>query len=403
MTERSRSTTRIAAGARGADLRVTLASAWHRRLGVPGIAMILPDGTEVAARGALVATLRLKTWGAVTALLLRDQERVFRSYLDQDLDFVVTGDPAETLLGIIGVMDEKSRDYHWLAAALSSSRYFWQQTTPFRRTNLGVHYSVPAPFWLSFLRNEYPIYSHYLFHDDETHEDWEAACERKLQFALEACRMQPGARVLNVGEGWAGFLAFAGRRGMHVTGLTLNDESYQACLAKIAAESLGGTCQVVQVDFYQYEAVQPFDAITNMGVTEHLTDYDALMAKYASLLKPGGHVYCDFVGIVRDRHFGSIVQKYIYPGAEPVYLPKLLDAAARSNIMDVVATYDDRLSYEKTCVAWARNVEARRDMIVESFGEAKYRWIWSYLWMCVHGFRSWNVGLTGTRVVLRRR
>jgi len=29
--------------------------------------------------------------------------------------------------------------------------------------------------------------------------------------------------------------------------------------------------------------------------------------------------------------------------------------------------------------------------------------MWAYLWMCVHGFRTYSVGITGTRVVLRRR
>ena len=68
-----------------------------------------------------------------------------------------------------------------------------------------------------------------------------------------------------------------------------------------------------------------------------------------------------------------------------------------------MAAYDDRLSYDKTCQAWARNVEGRRAYLVENFGEARYRWIWSYLWMSVYGFRSHENGITGTRVVLRRR
>jgi cyclopropane fatty-acyl-phospholipid synthase-like methyltransferase len=86
-----------------------------------------------------------------------------------------------------------------------------------------------------------------------------------------------------------------------------------------------------------------------------------------------------------------------------VYLPKLLEAVARNGQFDVVETHDDRLSYDKTCEAWARNVEQSRDFIASTFGERRYRWMWSYLWMCVYGFRSYSVGITGTRVVLRRR
>ena len=33
---------------------------------------------------------------------------------------------------------------------------------------------------------------------------------------------------------------------------------------------------------------EPFDAIVNLGVTEHLPDYAATLARYEQLLKPGG-------------------------------------------------------------------------------------------------------------------
>src|SRR6202007_2722661 len=110
----------------------------------------------------------------------------------------------------------------------------------------------------------------------------------------------------------------------------------------------------------------------------------------------------DFVGTTRDSRFRSMIQKHVYPGATAVYLPKFLDAAAR-NGFDVLETHDDRSSYDKTCEAWARNVEQNRDLIASKFGERRYRWLWSYLWMCVYGFRTYSNGITGTRVVLRKR
>ena len=75
----------------------------------------------------------------------------------------------------------------------------------------------------------------------------------------------------------------------------------------------------------------------------------------------------------------------------------------RLRLTDILETHDDRLSYDKTCEAWARNVEQNRDLVVPMFGERRYRWMWGYLWMCVYGFRAVTNGITGTRVVLRRR
>jgi len=385
---------------------------WHeqlvesalRRFTLPDINLVLPNGKELRSSDHPLASIRLHDWAAARAYLLRDQLSLYESYLAGRLDLLPErDDPAESLLLLLAAFDGASKDQHLVSAALSSSRFFWQQSTAARRENLSVHYSVDPAFWLSFLNNAYPIYSHYVFEQHETHLDWEAACERKLAYAMSVCQMKPGDRVLNIGEGWGGFLTYAGRRGAHVTGLTLNDESFSAATSKCAREGLGQTCRVVKTDFYRFESAEPFDAISNMGVTEHLTDYAALMAQYARLVVRGGHVYSDFVGTNRNRPFRSLIQKLVYPGAAAVYLPKLLRAAEDSREFDVVAVHDDRLSYDKTCQAWARNVESQRQYIVENFGEQRYRWIWSYLWMSVHGFRSYDNGITGTRVVLRRR
>lgn len=388
----------------GAKWREDLIEGALRRFGIAKVNVVLPNGKLIRSDAPPVATLRFRDWGAAGTYALRDQLGVFDCYLNERLDFVSeTEDEAQSLLAFFVTFDDASRDHRVLSAALSSSRYFWQQNTDNRRNNLAVHYSVSPAFWLSFLTNDYPIYSHYVFEEHETYRDWEAACERKLAYAMTVCNMKPGDRVLNIGEGWGGFLTFAGRRGMRYTGLTLNDESFGAATAKREREGLTDTCQVIKTDFFKFQASEPFDAITNMGVTEHLTDYDALMEQYGRLLKPGGCVYSDFVGVTRDSPFRSLIQKLVYPGAAAVYLPKLIRAAEKSGKLDVITVHDDRLSYDKTCEAWARNVENQRDYLVQNFGERRYRWIWSYLWMSVYGFRTYTNGITGTRVVMRRR
>jgi cyclopropane-fatty-acyl-phospholipid synthase len=391
--------------AQGRDWASALVSARPHTFGVPGLELILPSGARVSGDGVPAATIRLNTSRAMRALILRDQMRMFEAFMDQEIDIepLPGQDAAAAFLAVARALDEHWKDFRLLSSAIHSSRFFWQQRTAARRAKLAVHYSVPKEFWLAFMTNDYPIYSHYLFEEHEGWQAWEAACERKLAFAMHVCRMKPGDRVLNIGEGWGGMMTYAGRRGMRYTGLTLNDESYKACLAKREKENLSATCDIVLIDFYRYQPAEQFDAITNMGVTEHLTDYDGLLAQYARLLRPGGHVYSDFVGTYRDVPFRSFIQKHVYPGAAAVYLPKLLEAVARNGQLDVVETHDDRLSYDKTCEAWARNLEHRRDFIASTFGERRYRWMWAYLWMCVYGFRAYSVGLTGTRVVLRRR
>ena len=83
----------------------------------------------------------------------------------------------------------------------------------------------------------------------------------------------------------------AGRRGIQVTTLTLAEESERYLSNFIAANDL--PAQVVRRHVLEYSSPRRYDAIVNMGVTEHLPDYRATLRKYAELVKPGGRVYLD--------------------------------------------------------------------------------------------------------------
>ena len=51
-----------------------------------------------------------------------------------------------------------------------------------------------------------------------------------------------------------------------------------------------------------------------MGVIEHLPQYDRVLAKFASLLKPGGYIFLDGSACTRKYELSSFMVKYIYPG-----------------------------------------------------------------------------------------
>src|SRR5207253_10073403 len=49
----------------------------------------------------------------------------------------------------------------------------------------------------------------------------------------------------------------------------------------------------VNCHLYEYEPGFKFDAIVNLGVTEHLPGYKKSLEVYQKLLKPGGKMYLD--------------------------------------------------------------------------------------------------------------
>src|SRR5262249_37313516 len=151
-------------------------------------------------------------------------------------------------------------------------------------------------------------YSHGYFMSDD--ESLVAATERKLATALAESGARPGDRVLDVGAGWGAFTEYAGRRGIEVTSLTISRQSQKYVGTLIDREGL--PCRVVREHVLAHQPDEPYDAIVNLGVTEHLPDYAATLAQYERLVKPGGRIFLDACA-AKHRSFRSFVRKYIWP------------------------------------------------------------------------------------------
>ena len=88
---------------------------------------------------------------------------------------------------------------------------------------IAQHYDYDQDFYLLFLDTRHRCYSQAVFErDDESLED---GMERKVRYAMDACGIKPGDRVLDIGGGWGSFLEFAGKQGVHVTSITISGAS----------------------------------------------------------------------------------------------------------------------------------------------------------------------------------
>lgn len=224
---------------------------------------------------------------------------------------------------------------------------------------------------------------------------------RKFQFAYDACGILPGQRVLDIGGGWGSFMKFAGERGVQVTSVTISDESERTLKEVIAEHGLDG-CQVIREHFLKIGAERvpdgTFDAIVNLGVTEHLPDYRRTLAQYGRLLKPGRRVYLDAYS--GPKHgMPSFISKWVFEGnTSPLNLPEYMTEVARTPF-EVVLVKNDRFNYFVTCKKWAENLEAHRDEIVARWGNHLYRRFRLYLWAAANSFDTGT--LSAHRMVLQ--
>ena len=389
-----------AAGATGhslaAGLRERHASLSARDGRVRPFELRLPDrsayriGEDAAGGGEPAFTVQIVTEKGLAAMAAFDELAVAEAYMDGDLD--IEGDllTALKLRPVLG-------DPHPLKYLFSTyvEPFLFGQVRSDKRW-IKTHYDVDPEFFLLWLDGKLRAYSHGFFADDG--EPLAAGMERKFRYAFDACGIRPGQRVLDIGGGWGSFLQFAGEQGVHVTSITISDESEKIMRELIRSRGLAG-CEVVKEHFLEYQGAEPFDAIVNLGVTEHLPDYRRTLAQYRRLLKPGCRVYLDAYSGARHG-MPSFISKWVYQGnTSPLCLEKYLAEVAR-NSFEVVVIKNDRHNYFLTCKKWAENLEAHRDEVIARWGRHLYRRFVLYLWSAANSFE--NGTLSAHHMILQR-
>ena len=217
---------------------------------------------------------------------------------------------------------------------------------------------------------------------------------------MEACRLRPGSRVLDVAGGWGSFAGYAGSRGVDVTMLTISREQFAFLSEWCATHTLPARLSVVYESIFPYAPGVRYDGVVLCGVMEHLPDYPALFEKFDALLEPGGRLYMDFAAGRKKFDVSAFTYRYVFPGNHtPVVLPELY-AAANHTELEPVALHNDRHSYFLTLQPWARNLEAARRELVERYGERVFRLFHIYLWAGAHLHR--DGGLEAYRLVFQK-
>jgi cyclopropane-fatty-acyl-phospholipid synthase len=186
-------------------------------------------------------------------------------------------------------------------------------------------------------------------------------------------------------------------------GVTLSKE--QAALGRKRAADAGLADRVeIRVQDYRDVADGPFDAISSIGMAEHVGREQ--IGNYAShlhgLLRPGGRLLNHAISwnagdMPPDPD--SFIPRYVFPDGEMLSLTVMLGAleSAGLEVLDVEAL---RLHYGLTLRAWVRNLEENWDEAVRLTSEGRAR-VWRlYMAASALGFER---GLNGVNQVLVQR
>lgn len=333
------------------------------------------SGKQLIGRGEPSFNIAIKNKEGVNAFHSMDDTKILEGYMKGDID--VEGDFLKTF-----ELRGTFKDSHPL-------QYLWCFIHPLiygqvksDRKWIAEHYDLDQDFYLMFLDKRHRCYSQGVFaSDDESLED---AMTRKLEFAIQAIGAKPGDHVLDIGGGWGAFVEYAGKKGIRVTSLTISKESEVFVNNIINRENL--PCKILKQHLYEHNPEQAYDAIVNLGVTEHLTDYGMTLKKYKSLVKPGGRIYLDASASRTKFGFHSFIYRYIYPGNySPMCLHDYLTHLSKTDFQ-LLEVLNDRHNYYLTTKGWAENLESNRENIINRWDKCLFRKFQIYLWGCVDVF-----------------
>jgi cyclopropane-fatty-acyl-phospholipid synthase len=206
----------------------------------------------------------------------------------------------------------------------------------------------------------------------------EAAQENKYRLVFDKLGLQPGDRLLDIGCGWGSMVRYAARRGVQVIGVTLSQE--QASWAQKAIED-EGLSDLAEVRFSDYRDVAEtnFDAISSIGLTEHIGvgNYPAYFTFIQSKLRDGGRLLNHSITRPDNRAHakaGSFIDRYVFPDGELTGSGRII-----TEIQDVglEVRHEENLRehYALTLAGWCQNLVDNWDACVAEAGEGTAR-VW---------------------------
>ncbi len=251
------------------------------------------------------------------------------------------------------------------------------------------HYDVGNEFFALFLDESMTYSCAYFSGGAQTLEE---AQEAKLELVCRKLGLSEGERVLDVGCGWGSFaIHAASRHGANVLGVTLS--APQVLLARERARAAGVDDRVeFRVADYRELDGEPFDAISSIGMVEHVGDerIDVYAARLAGLLRPSGRLLNHGIAKLQDfddEDEGAFSERFVFPDGVPLALSRVQRALERAGLV-TIQVEGLQADYARTTAIWIERFEERYDDAVRLAGEERAR-VWRlYLHAAHQGFET---------------
>ncbi|MCX8496917.1 MAG: cyclopropane-fatty-acyl-phospholipid synthase [Akkermansiaceae bacterium] len=248
------------------------------------------------------------------------------------------------------------------------------------------HYELPTRFFERVLGKHMKYSSGYW---DDGITDIDASEARMLGISCERAQLQDGQRILELGCGWGSLTLWMAAHypNSKITAVSNSRTQKIHIEAQLAARGLTNV-EVLTANMIHYagEGEAVFDRVVSVEMFEHMKNYQMLLERISTWLKPGGAL---FVHIFTHREYA-----YHYEAeSEDDWMARYFFTGGQMPSDDLLLYFQHHLKieghwhvngahYQKTSEAWLARMDAARDELLPLIGETygsdqQTRW-WVY-------------------------
>jgi cyclopropane-fatty-acyl-phospholipid synthase len=200
----------------------------------------------------------------------------------------------------------------------------------------------------------------------------EEAQANKYDLICRKLDLKAGQRLLDLGCGWGGMVRHAAEHyGVKALGVTLSEQQALWAQEEIKRQGLDDLAEVRFSD-YRNVAEGDFDAVSSIGLTEHIGvgNYPSYFGFIRSKLKDQGRLlnHCITRDNSRGRNSaGAFIDRYVFPDGELTGSGTIVTAVEDAGL-EVQHHENFRMHYAKTLTGWNQNLVENWDACVAEVG-----------------------------------